>query len=50
MERNYKIVSFYTYCQTCKYKDNSDDDTPCDECLKVPARLGTTKPERWKSK
>jgi len=41
------FVDYYKYCETCKYKELSENKYPCDECLGVPARYGTRQPEKW---
>lgn len=46
----FKIVDFATYCKKCKHLDKKEDETPCDECLKISARIGSKKPERWVEK
>lgn len=47
MDENLKIVDFKTYCQSCKYKDNSEDECPCDDCLSIPARESSKRPEYY---
>ena len=49
---NYKEVFFDVYCPTCKYKDLKDDgeQEPCNECLTIPARQYSHKPENWEAK
>jgi len=44
-----KIVHFGTYCPQCKYRDYSDFQQPCYDCLGVPARTdGSHKPIKFK--
>ncbi len=50
MEDNLKIVDFKKYCATCAYKDNDEAESPCDECLEIPARTYSSKPEKWRKK
>lgn len=47
MEDEFKIVDFYTYCDTCKYKNNPEVDEPCNDCLTIPARSHSHKPEYY---
>jgi len=42
-----KIVEFDKYCPRCKHKDVTPTADPCNECLTVPAREGTRKPEKF---
>lgn len=44
MEESYKEVYFGQYCETCAYKDNKEDDEPCDECLAEPVNVHSHKP------
>lgn len=48
----FKEVFFDVYCPTCKYKDDPDDGfkEPCNECLTIPARENSHKPEKWEGK
>lgn len=43
---NIHEVDFHTYCETCKYKDNKEDDvnSPCYECLDEPVNVDSRKP------
>ena len=45
-----KFVDFETYCKTCKYEKTDEGEDPCNDCLAVPARENTRKPERWVEK
>lgn len=47
---NEKIVEFDKWCSTCKHKDKKEHESPCDECLSVPARMNSHKPERYVEK
>ena len=56
---DYKIVFFEQYCPTCRYKDDPEvvyDDngkvisTTCNDCLTIPARIDSHKPEKWDAK
>ena len=41
-----KEVDFHTYCETCKNKDDYEDDenSPCYECLDEPVNIDSHKP------
>lgn len=45
-----KFVDFDAYCPHCQYADKSESDDPCDECLSIPARYNSHKPEKYKDK
>lgn len=40
-------VFFGEYCKTCKYKNYSETDSPCAECIAEPVNLYSHKPIRW---
>lgn len=40
-------VFFEEYCKTCKYKNYSETDSPCAECIAEPVNLYSHKPIRW---
>lgn len=40
-------VFFGEYCKTCKYKNYSETDCPCSECIAEPVNLYSHKPIRW---
>ena len=42
-----KIVDFFKYCSTCKYFTRSEWEPPCDECVELPARVDSHKPEYY---
>lgn len=50
MEESYKEVYFHEYCKTCAYKDNKEDEEPCDDCLEEPVNVYSHKPVCWKAK
>lgn len=50
MEEKMKEVYFDIFCPLCKFKENGEQDGPCDECLAIPARESSHKPERWEGK
>ena len=50
MEEIYKEVDFKTYCATCKYKDNKETETPCNECLNEPVNTYSHKPTKYVKK
>jgi hypothetical protein len=44
-----KEVNFALYCKTCEHKDLEGFKSPCNECLEVPVREGTSKPEKYEA-
>lgn len=46
-----KIVEFEKYCPTCKYfnttrnEETQENEEPCNECLEIPARTDSRRPE-----
>lgn len=40
-------VFFGEYCKTCKYKNISEEDSPCAECIAEPVNLYSHKPVKW---
>lgn len=40
-------VFFGEYCKTCKYKNYSEMDSPCAECIAEPVNLYSHKPVKW---
>ncbi len=40
-------VFFEEYCKTCKYKNYSETDSPCAECIAEPVNLYSNKPVKW---
>lgn len=45
-----KEVFFYEYCPKCQYYRNEEEDYPCCDCLAVPSRQDSHKPEYYKEK
>lgn len=45
-----KIVDFEKYCKTCKFETSKETEDPCDDCLYIPAREDSHKPEFYKEK
>lgn len=43
----YKEVRFDQYCSKCMHKDMPGGKSPCNECLSIPARLYSSKPENF---
>lgn len=41
-------VYFHEYCKTCKFKDTSETEEPCNECLDNPMNLYSHKPVNYK--
>lgn len=50
MDEGIKEVYFYKYCKTCQYRDNKEDEEPCDECLNEPSNTYSHKPVYFKEK
>ena len=50
MGDGYKEVRFDQYCSSCEYRDMSEKDDPCDECLSEPVNLQSVKPIKYKEK
>lgn len=48
--QNFKEVYFHLYCPTCKYSEKKEADDPCYDCLTIPARQDSHKPEMYESK
>lgn len=44
----YKEVRFDQYCSKCTHKDVPGSRPPCDECLSIPIRPYSHKPEKFK--
>ena len=50
MDEGYKEVYFGQYCSLCKYKDCSEENDPCDECLSNPVNASSHKPVKYEEK
>ena len=50
MEGDLHEVEFDTYCPTCRFKETDEAESPCRECLNVPARVDSRRPERYWAK
>lgn len=50
MSNDIRLVDFETYCEICRHKDRKEAKDPCNECLDICAREGSSKPERWEGK
>lgn len=48
MSEQLKFIEFDQYCPKCKYKDTSDAEDPCDECLTNPVAYNSKKPINFK--
>ena len=48
LENNEKEVNFHDYCPKCKYVNDSECSEPCDSCLEIGARVGSSVPEEFK--
>lgn len=42
-----KIVDFSEYCYKCEHNDNREENSPCHECLSIPAREDSRRPEKY---
>lgn len=42
-----KEVDFAACCKTCKFKGLKETKDPCNDCLEVAMREGTSVPEKW---
>ncbi len=50
MEENiYKEVYFHTYCISCKYAEQAENEEPCDQCLEDCVNLYSHKPTKWEA-
>ena len=43
-----KIVEFEKYCKKCTHFKKAEDEAPCSECLAIPVRDASHKPEFFK--
>lgn len=50
MDDNMKEVYFSEYCEKCKNHDTKETDEPCNECLDIPMRYNSHKPEKFEEK
>ena len=46
-EEQMKLVEFNVWCRKCKYYTVDAHEPPCDDCLGVPARPNSTRPELY---
>ncbi len=49
-DENLRIIRFDIWCNQCQHKDLAENESPCDECLEYPARLYSSKPEKFEEK
>lgn len=49
MKYPYKIVRFDEYCHTCEHWLVNETEEPCNTCLEVKAREGTSVPEKYEA-
>lgn len=42
-----RFVDFEKYCKTCKHKNKGEDEDPCWDCLEIPVREDSRKPEHY---
>lgn len=50
MEENMKEVYFDIFCPICKYRETLEGCDPCCQCLSIPARESSHRPECWEGK
>lgn len=50
MRDNYREVSFYKYCEQCKYEKLPENEWPCFECLDNTWNEDTDKPINYEAK
>lgn len=50
MEINEHIVDFDIWCKKCKWCDNTEEESPCDECLEEPVNQNSKRPVYYKEK
>lgn len=41
------IVNFSEYCYKCTYRDKTEHQKPCCECISIPAREDSRRPEKY---
>ena len=42
-----RIVEFDKYCETCRYYETPETENPCNDCLTIPVREDSRKPEKY---
>lgn len=45
---NMKEVCFYPYCETCEHLKKDESEEPCCDCLEIPVRPNSHRPEYYK--
>lgn len=50
MDEVYKEVYYHEYCKKCKYKNKTENEDPCFECLDEPVNLYSHKPVNYEEK
>lgn len=50
MEYPLKEVYFDNFCAQCAFKDNKEEEPPCDECLNEPVNEHSHKPVKFQKK
>lgn len=46
-ENHDKFVYFDVYCKQCKYKESSESDDPCWDCLENATNINSHKPTEF---
>lgn len=49
VDEYYKEVKFNKYCKLCKYKNQKESESPCDDCLSEPVNTNSEKPVYFRS-
>lgn len=47
LDSEYREVRYDIYCEQCKYKEEIDYESVCEECLDNPTNLYTDKPVKF---
>lgn len=50
MNNSLKEVNFALYCKQCENSELEGFKSPCNECLEVPMREGSSKPDKYEKK
>jgi len=49
MNSEFKEVNFALYCPSCEHAELEGYKSPCNECIMIPMREGTSKPEKYEA-
>lgn len=50
METNKLKEVYFTYCESCEFKDVEQSEDPCHDCLNEPVNEWSHKPVNYKEK